>query len=853
MKNYKMNLIVIAFTVFGTFLHAESVGKDEPHYNSGHDVVDPYNNNTNRDIVNVTFSVDMSGHTISSDGIHIAGGWQGWDPSTTQLFDSDGDSVYSVTIQMNSGDYHEYKFVNGSSWADNEVILENECAWGSGDNGNRWIHVPTTENYELPIYCYDSCLPCRGSEILIINNSNNYYDANIVEQYLNDSFEEYDHYYLDLKGMPNTPTPSVEFLNHFEMIYEFMGDYPWNNITDQMRQWYEQGEKRYIISGQDMLWQIYGQYGDTFYSPGSYQYDILGLTGAYQELYYNCCNSISRMRAIDGNFLTDPLYDHLNANDLYLNYAPTNEQGHSNYADGLYLRDEAVSVMEIFEGDIWNENDPDPGTTLYSGGTYFESYESQLIFFPFNPVALNANNAAGNGYEQIGQSDLSPLILAFKELFFSYDLDVTCSSHEVLLDDTVAVELSVELVSDTSYFAFQGILTEYDTGLEFVGFDTVGTLMGSAGWYYTYNVSDDSSEVTFAATGENDVSANGVLLKVIFKAVTDYVSAPVGLNDAVFNADLTPRVNSGYVSILPKTFGDVDLNGQVQAYDAALVLQYLVNYITLSDNEIRLADVTQDTSISALDAAVILQYVVSLIDTLPYDGSMGGMIAGGETFMENIDVQANQTFMIPINMNQAENILSFEGVLVYDPAAIQINDLVWNQAFGNFFIEEDFSDGTIHFVGAGVSRVDGVSGLVQMDVLALDGLTESTQITLTDFRLNENTIIDVASAAEISLSVLGIDDQMPSKFALHNNYPNPFNPETTIRFDLPEESLVKLIIYDVSGKEVIVLTAGTLSAGSYRVRWDGKDHRGQGVSAGMYLYHIEAGEFSETKKLILLK
>ena len=221
--------------------------------------------------------------------------------------------------------------------------------------------------------------------------------------------------------------------------------------------------------------------------------------------------------------------------------------------------------------------------------------------------------------------------------------------------------------------------------------------------------------------------------------------------------------------------------------------------------------------------------------------------------MDNIDVQANQTFMIPINMNQAENILSFEGVLVYDPAAIQINDLVWNQAFGNFFIEEDFSDGTIRFVGAGVSRVDGVSELVQMDVLALDGLTESTQITLTDFRLNENTIIDVASAAEISLSVLGIDDLMPSKFALHNNYPNPFNPETTFHFDIPEEAKVKLTIYDVSGKEVNVLTAGTLNAGSYRVRWDGKDHRGQGVSAGMYLYHIDAGEFSDTKKLILLK
>ena len=852
MKNYKMNLIVIALTVFGTFLYAESVGKDEPHYNSGHDIVNPNAYNTSRDIVQVTFNVDMSGHTISSNGIHIAGGWQGWDPGATLMSDDDDDSVYSVTVQLNSGNYHQFKFVNGNDWSDEvEYIYENECA--NQSNGDRWLYVPTTENYELPIYCFNSCAPCRGSEILIINNSNNYWDGSIVEQYLNDSFDDFDHYYLDTKQMPNTPTPSLEFLNNFDMIYEFLGDYPWNNITYQMRQWYEEGNKRYIISGQDMLWQIYGQYGDTFYSPGSYQYDILGLTGAYQELYDNCCNGMSRMHAIDGNFLTDPLYDHLNANDLYLNYAPTNEQGHSNYADGLYLRDEAISVMEIFQGDIWNENDPDPGTTLYSGGLYFESYESQLIFFPFNPVALNANNAAGNGYEQIGQSDLSPLILAFEELFYSYDMDVTLSSHLVLLHDTVAVEVNVAMLSDTSFFALQGIFTEYDTGLEFVGFDTAGTLMGSAGWYYTYNTNEDSSEVYFAATGENDITDDGLLLKVLFKAVVSSVEAPVMIHEAVFNADLTPRVYAGFVNIFPLNYGDVDMNGQVQAYDAALVLQHLVNYITLSYNEERLADVTQDTSISALDAAVILQYVVSLIDTLPYDGSMGGMIAGGETFMENMVVQVNQTFMLPINMNQAENILSFEGVIEYDPAVIQINDLVWNQAFGNFFIEEDYSDGTINFVGAGVNRVDGVSELVQMNILALDGLTESTQITLKDFRLNENAVIDVASAAEISLSVLGIDDQMPSKFALHNNYPNPFNPETTIRFDIPEETMVKLIIYDVSGKEVNVLTAGTLKAGFYRIRWNGKDHSGHGVSAGMYLYHIDAGEFSDTKKLILLK
>jgi len=847
MRNFKMNFFVIVVTFCGISLSANNNGKDEPHYQSGHEIVNPNNDNSTRDVVQVTFSVDMSGNTISSDGIYIGGDWNGWDPGATQL-SHDGDSVYSVTIALNSGTHYQYKFFN-NDW---EYIYENECA--NASNGDRWLNVPTTENYELPTYCFNSCAPCRGSEILIINNSNNYYDENIVEQYLNDSFDEYDYYYLDTKHLYNTSIPSVEFLNYFDMIYEFHGNYPWSNFTDQTRQWYEEGNKKYIISGQDYLWMMNGQMGDTYYAEGSYQYDILGLTGAYQELYDNCCNGMHRMRAIDGNFLSDPLYDHLADNDLYLNYAPTNEQGHSNYADGLYLREDAVSVMEIFQGDIWSESDPDPGTTLYSGGVYYESYNSEVIFFPINPVALNANNDDGTNYEQIGQSDLSPLILAFNELFGSYDMDVTFSSHELLLDDTVAVGVHVDILSDTSYFAFQGTFSGSDSDLEFIGFDTIGTLMGSANWYYTFNVSNDSSEVVFAATGEDNISSDGVLINMLFraKAVTD-IPASVDLYYAVFNADLVPSVHSGNITILPKTYGDVDLNGLIQAYDAALVLQHLVDYITLSDIELQLADVTLDTSVSALDASVILQYVVSLIDTLPYDDAMG-MIAGGEPTMNNYEVEADQSFALPIILSNAENILSFEGFIEYDPSKVQIEELEWHEAFSNFFMEEDVSEGSIRFVGAGVSRVDAVDYLVNIHLTTLNDLTETTEIVLKDFRLNENNIIDIAAVSEISLSALSIDDyQIPSKFILNNNYPNPFNPETTISFDIPEELFVTLTIFDVSGKKVNVLQAGTLNAGSYRLRWDGKDSRGQVVSAGMYLYHIDAGVYSDTKKLIFLK
>ncbi len=94
---------------------------------------------------------------------------------------------------------------------------------------------------------------------------------------------------------------------------------------------------------------------------------------------------------------------------------------------------------------------------------------------------------------------------------------------------------------------------------------------------------------------------------------------------------------------------------------------------------------------------------------------------------------------------------------------------------------------------------------------------------------------------------------IPDQFALHSAYPNPFNPVTTIRFDLPKQSDVKIIIYNNLGKIVKVLINSNLNAGRHTVQWDSKDRFGEAVSAGVYLYKIEAGDYQATKKMILLK
>ena len=94
---------------------------------------------------------------------------------------------------------------------------------------------------------------------------------------------------------------------------------------------------------------------------------------------------------------------------------------------------------------------------------------------------------------------------------------------------------------------------------------------------------------------------------------------------------------------------------------------------------------------------------------------------------------------------------------------------------------------------------------------------------------------------------------IPDEFALQHNYPNPFNPVTIIEYDIPVNAAVQLLIYDIIGRQVKVLVNESMEAGYKSVRWNGRNDQGRNVSAGMYFYSIQAGDFVKTRKMILLK
>ncbi|NHZ86791.1 MAG: T9SS type A sorting domain-containing protein [Planctomycetia bacterium] len=92
-----------------------------------------------------------------------------------------------------------------------------------------------------------------------------------------------------------------------------------------------------------------------------------------------------------------------------------------------------------------------------------------------------------------------------------------------------------------------------------------------------------------------------------------------------------------------------------------------------------------------------------------------------------------------------------------------------------------------------------------------------------------------------------------TSFYLNQNYPNPFNPSTTITFDLSEDTDVKILIYDMTGRLIRELVNQTMTVGNKTINWDGKDDSGNTVSGGVYLYNLQTGDYSQTKKMVLMK
>jgi len=114
---------------------------------------------------------------------------------------------------------------------------------------------------------------------------------------------------------------------------------------------------------------------------------------------------------------------------------------------------------------------------------------------------------------------------------------------------------------------------------------------------------------------------------------------------------------------------------------------------------------------------------------------------------------------------------------------------------------------------------------------------------------NQNTTLNF-----VLIPLANEDEVVPiTATALKGNYPNPFNPETTISYDLKDAAMVRLDVYNLKGQLVRSLVNEMQATGRYRIVFDGKDERNQPLSSGVYLYRFSAGEYSKTQKMMLMQ
>lgn len=336
---------------------------------------------------------------------------------------------------------------------------------------------------------------------------------------------------------------------------------------------------------------------------------------------------------------------------------------------------------------------------------------------------------------------------------------------------------------------------------------------------------------------------------------------------------------------------DVDVQGYVTAFDASLILRYLVTLETLDKcpydtgsgflyPQLVAADVNCQNDINAYDAALILMYTVGLIDHFDcgedwvyypkpnctdvctddvtlyciYIGDVSGpssgpsLLAATEPALVKLGLPSHygEYVKVPIRVSGAENITATEFHLGFDPADFEVVSVEKGGLTAGFISADNTTGGILYVAMAGTTPFSGDGELAVVTLQKKRPMisTALTRLALSGVLLNEDAPIVVdwkTGTPEIF------------KLSLGPISPNPSAGSTTISFSISRAAAVSLCVYNVEGELVRTVFAGEARAGRNEFTWDGTDAQGTGVAKGIYFCRIEAGDTSATDKIVFIK
>jgi hypothetical protein len=224
--------------------------------------------------------------------------------------------------------------------------------------------------------------------------------------------------------------------------------------------------------------------------------------------------------------------------------------------------------------------------------------------------------------------------------------------------------------------------------------------------------------------------------------------------------------------------------------------------------------------------------------------------------------ESGTTFSYPVEVGSVagREVFSADMELAYDPAILRAQEASTAGTIAASWGAPTFNikdNGRMRIAMAGATALadSGVLVYVKFDVVGTDD--DTSRMRFLELTLNEGSppvaknegLFRVGKPTRVEMNEAAI----PVAYHLHQNHPNPFNPETRIQFDLPKSTGVRIEIYNVYGQKIRSLANEQKAAGSYSVTWDGRKDNGESAASGVYFYRLAAGGFQQTRKMALLR
>ena len=397
----------------------------------------------------------------------------------------------------------------------------------------------------------------------------------------------------------------------------------------------------------------------------------------------------------------------------------------------------------------------------------------------------------------------------------------------------------------------------YESRADFVGAETAGTLMESAGWGVP-QVLASAGKVIVAGAGSNPLPNAGVLIYLRF---TVHSSGPVFLEPGIFNEEHSAVPMDGYITVTPLPSLSLSPN------TVNLMIEDTQLFTVIGSPTPPLTWSVDDPAVASIDAAGELTALADGIVQVRMEDSLGAVALSGVVSICTLglpaiseSISASEVVLVPITTDRwltGLGITSFELEVSYDPNRVQFLTPVMagaaSDSWGVPVINDSGTKVSVYHAGATPLEFCGPA----IVYLAFQGLPDLsypyTGVSLTSalfnegspcVRINWGTACSGGSPAELP---------KPNFLSL-DNHPNPFNPQTTIHFRVATSGPAELTVYSARGQLVRRLHSGFVAADvEHEVVWNGRDEAGRLQASGVYYGRLVSGGQSQLRKMVLLK